>query len=196
MSEELTSTLLRKLATLTQALGAADFAHAIGGGIALAFHANPRFTNDIDINIAVDPTQIDELIAALPAQIVVTPENVDALRRDKQVRLRWPNDGQEVEQGTPIDIFLPAHPTFHSRLDERAEPVSLGGLTFRIVSATDLTILKALFDRSKDWVDIEDMLRHGSVDVDEVFSWLRVLLGEADTRIARLRTLADTVAET
>lgn len=196
MNEELTSTLLRKLAKLTQALNAAQFRHAIGGGIALAFHANPRFTNDIDINIAVDPTQVDELIAALPDQIVATVENIEALRRDKQVRLRWPNEGQEVEQGTPIDIFLPAHPTFHSRLDERAEPVSLGGLTFRIVSATDLTILKALFDRSKDWVDIEDMLRHGNVDVDEVLSWLRVLLGDADTRIARLRTLADSMTET
>ncbi len=196
MSEELTSTLLRKLANLTQALDAAKFRHAIGGGIALAFHANPRFTNDIDINISVDPTQIDELISALPTQIVVTPEDVESLQRDKQVRLRWPNDGQDVEQGTPIDIFLPAHPTFHARLDERAEPTSLGGLTFRIVSATDLTILKVLFDRSKDWVDIEDMLHHGRVDVDEALAWLRVLLGEADTRITRLRTLADNVAET
>ena len=187
---------MRKLAGLTQALDAAGFRHAIGGGIALAFHANPRFTNDIDINIAVDPIQVDELVAALPPQIAVTPENVEALRRDSQVRLRWPNAGQEIDQGTPIDIFLPAHPTFHGRLDERAKPVTLGGLEFRVVSATDLTILKVLFDRSKDWVDIEDMLRHGGVDVDDALDWLEALLGESDSRIARLRSLSDDAIDT
>ena len=148
MSDELTSTLLQKLATLTQALDAAGFRHAVGGGIALAFHANPRFTNDIDINIAADPTQIDDLVVALPAEVVVMPRDLEDLRRTSQVRLRWPNPEQDPELGTPIDVFLPAHPTFHSRLNDRAEPASLGGVTFRVVSATDLTILKALFDRS------------------------------------------------
>ena len=66
-------------------------------------------------------------------------------------------------------------------------------MTFRVVSATDLTILKALFDRSKDWVDIEDMLSHGKVDVEDVLRWLQVLLGDDDSRIGRLQSLAHEV---
>ena len=87
-------------------------------------------------------------------------------------------------------MFLPAHPTFHAHLNDRAQPVTLGTLTFRVVNATDLTILKALFDRSKDWVDIEAMLHRGGVDIDHATAWLTILVGEDDTRIARLHNLA------
>jgi hypothetical protein len=190
MPELSRSVLLQKLAALHEALTRSGFEHAIGGGLALAFHAQPRFTDDIDINIFADATRIDELLAALPREIVVPDGAVAELRRTDQVRLFWPESGQVAEDGTPIDIFLPAHPTFHHRLNERAMPVALGGLEFRVVSATDLTILKVLFDRSKDWVDIEAMLRHSTVDVDDAVAWLTVLLGAADTRIERLLRLA------
>lgn len=192
MADELRSALLRKLAALHAALTVAGFDHAVGGGLALAFHAAPRFTDDIDLNISADPTRIDELIAALPPEIVIHEGAVDELRRTDQVRLFWPNPGQEVLDGTPIDIFLPAHPTFHHRLNQRAEQVSLGGLEFRVVSATDLVILKALFDRSKDWVDIEAMLHRGKVDVADALAWLTQLVGPDDSRLDRLRRLATT----
>lgn len=183
------SVLLHKLELLVQALTSARFDHAVGGAIALAFHAEPRFTHDIDVNIAADPTRIDELIAALPEGIIVEPDDVAALRRDHQVRLRWPDAGQSVDQGTPVDIFLPAHPTFHHRLHERAELVELAGTEFKVVSATDLVILKTLVNRAKDWVDIEAMLQRGRVDVEDVMAWLTTLVGESDPRVARLQHL-------
>ncbi|MGJ9412668.1 nucleotidyl transferase AbiEii/AbiGii toxin family protein [Aeromicrobium sp. CF4.19] len=191
MSDRLTSSLLSKLRDLHVHLDDAGFEHAVGGGIALAFHAAPRFTNDIDLNVAADPTRIDALLAALPEQVVVHPGAGAELRRTEQVRLFWPDRGQATQDGTPIDLFLPAHPTFHHQLNARAERVTLGGVELAIVTATDLTILKALFDRAKDWVDIEAMLQRGTVDVDEVQAWLAELLGADDSRIDRLRRLAE-----
>ena len=58
--------------------------------------------------------------------------------------------------------------------------------TMPIISATDLTVFKCLFDRSKDWLDIEKLLCFGRVDVSEVRSWLVTLLGEDDPRLGRL----------
>ncbi len=190
MSDPLTSTLLRKLALLHHHLDEAGFEHAVGGGIALAFHAAPRFTNDIDLNVAADGTDVDILLAALPDGVVVHAGAAAELRRQHQVRLFWPDPDQPAHAGTPIDIFIPAHPTFHHRLNRRAEPVSLAGVELSIVTATDLTILKALFDRSKDWVDLEAMLERGVVDGDDACRGLAELLGGGDTRIERLQRLA------
>ena len=48
-----------------------------------------------------------------------------------------------------------------------------------------------MFDRSKDWQDVEELLRFGRVDVLEVRSWLVTLLGEDDPRLGRLATLVE-----
>ena len=50
--------------------------------------------------------------------------------------------------------------------------------------------LPILFGRPKDWVDILEMLRHGTVDVPKAVGWLVQILGHKDERPARLRALA------
>lgn len=55
-----------------------------------------------------------------------------------------------------------------------------------VISATDLMIFKALFDRSKDWADLEELLRYGRVDGPEVTHWLIDIAGADDPRLARL----------
>jgi hypothetical protein len=58
------------------------------------------------------------------------------------------------------------------------------------ISATHLTVLKAMFNRSKDWVDIESMLRHGSVDVQRAIGWLVTLQGPDEEAPARIRAMS------
>lgn len=64
-----------------------------------------------------------------------------------------------------------------------------------IVSATDLAIFKLLFNRGKDWGDVESMLRFGKVDVQEVQHWLGKIVGPDDARLARLDELLRLVRE-
>jgi hypothetical protein len=61
-----------------------------------------------------------------------------------------------------------------------------------ILSATDLLVFKALFDRRKDWADIEELIKFGKPDVDEARRWLVQIVGGRDDRLARL---AEIVAE-
>lgn len=51
----------------------------------------------------------------------------------------------------------------------RSREVQLGALQIPILSPEHLIVCKALFDRPKDWVDIEEILDWGTaVDADEV----------------------------
>ena len=65
-----------------------------------------------------------------------------------------------------------------------------GNTKLPYISATHLVVLKAMFNRSKDWVDIEAMLVHGSVDIPRAIGWLVTLLGDDNDAPARVRALS------
>lgn len=57
------------------------------------------------------------------------------------------------------------------------------------LGCSDLAVFKAFFDRSKDWVDLEEMLAVGSLDIDRVLGVLSRYLGATDHRVERLRAM-------
>lgn len=179
-----------KLLALHRVLADAGYAHAFGGAIALAYHvAAPRATADIDVNVQADVERAGELLAVLPAGIRHRPADAVTLRRDGQCRLWWDR--------TPVDLFLPQH-ELHAVVMERTVVVEFAGVPVPILSATDLTVFKALFDRTKDWADIEEMLRPGapgSPDLAEVRFWLGRLVGPDDVRLDKLTAAAVRASE-
>jgi hypothetical protein len=186
--------VLERAVLLHQALQAADIPHALGGALALAYHVqDPRGTNDIDLNVTLDPEAPDPLFEALPAGLPWGRADVDSVRRTGQVRLYWPHP-EPPTPPTPVDLFLPQD-EFHAVVAARTELVPMMDTMVPIISATDLVIFKALFSRSKDWADIEELLRFGTVDAAEVSRWLVDLLGEDDPRLVRLAAAVE-VAET
>lgn len=185
--------VLERAVALHRALDEAGYPHALGGALALGYHvAEARGTRDIDMNVTIDPARSAELLAALPDGIVWTHADAERAARDGQVRLLWPLEGDPVP--IPVDLFLPQH-AFHAVIAERVELVPMLDTFVPILAATDLTIFKVLFDRRKDWGDIEELVRFGSVDVAEVQSWLSEIVGAQDDRLARFAQLvAEVVA--
>jgi hypothetical protein len=175
------TSLPEKLLALHASLDAAGFRHAFGGAIALAYHVeNPRGTADIDVNVAADPAHPEALFVGLPAGVAWGEDDIAQVRRDGQCRLRWDR--------TPLDLFLPQH-ALHTVVASRAVTVPFAGVEIPILSATDLVIFKALFARTKDWADIEEMLSPEGphlVDLDEARRWLDEIVGPDDPRLARL----------
>jgi hypothetical protein len=171
--------LLDKVLLLHAALDRASVPHAFGGALALAFHVEqPRATADIDVNISVPVERSSEVLAALPEGITRMPGAVATIERDGQVRLYW--------RRNPIDLFFPQH-LLHQVVAGRIVTMPLGDGEIPILSATDLTVFKALFDRPKDWVDIEEMVAFGSPDLAEALAWLEEILGPEDPRLAQPR---------
>lgn len=173
--------LVDKVLLLHQSLDAADVGHAFGGALALALHVEqPRGTADIDINISVPTDRAVQVLSGLPADVKHTLKDVATIERDGQVRLWWGR--------TPIDLFFPQH-LLHRVVAGRTVTMPLGAGLVPVLGATDLTIFKALFNRTKDWADIEEMVAFGSPDVAEALAWLEEILGPDDPRIGRLRSV-------
>jgi hypothetical protein len=174
-----------KVAALEAALAAAKIPHAFGGALALAYYATPRGTHDIDLNVFLSEKRAGRVLAKL-SELGVAAGGSAPLRavRDRgQVRVHW--------EHTPIDLFFSYDP-FHDRCAERARRVPFGdGMTLSILSAEDLTVFKVIFDRAKDWTDIDEMLYALGADFDGgyVMTWLRKIFAADDSRIARMDAL-------
>lgn len=80
---------------------------------------------------------------------VPNPGLLVLIERDEQVRVRW--------EGTPIDLFF-AYDALHRSSMERRRRVDFYGDPIHVLSAEDLIVYKATFDRSKDWDDIAGMI--------------------------------------
>jgi hypothetical protein len=164
--------------------------HAFGGALALAYYATPRATIDIDVNVFTGVERADEvlgLLETLGASPLDKKERAE-LRRDEQARVHWDR--------TPIDLFF-SYDALHESCLERRRRLPFGGTdAIHVLSAEDLLIFKALFDRDKDWRDLEELIYAQADELDAAYAkgWLARIVGEKDPRYRRLLGLLDRYA--
>ena len=174
--------LVQKIVSLHEMLDSAGIPHQFGGAIALSWYRNPRATTDIDVNLTLPPEAADPVLEMLSRLgVTVTPENRAAIALDGQARLDW--------DGSYLDVFF-ATIELHMEMAERARLVRFGPVDIPILAPEDLVICKAIFDRPKDWLDIEEMLRWGTeVDAATILAWVGEILGPEAGQYARLAEL-------
>ncbi len=81
----------------------------------------------------------------------------------------------------------------HLEMAERARLVRFGPVDIPILAPEHLIVCKAVFDRPKDWLDIDEMLRWGTqVDAALALSWVGDILGPEAPQSIRL---ADVLGE-
>ena len=170
------TTLVEKVALLSEALTSAAIPHAFGGAIALAYCTeDPRGTRDIDINAFLPAAAPEPLLAALPAGVAVPDSTAAVLAADGQIRLWWDD--------TPVDLFLDYAP-LHAQAARHSRVVPFAGREISVLGPVELVLFKALFDRPKDWVDIAAVVEAGAVDASKVRRGLVRLVGPDDARLA------------
>jgi hypothetical protein len=171
-------TLAERVVDLHRAL--AEVPHAYGGALALAYYAEPRATVDIDLNVFV-PTSEWGAVAARLAGLGVAAEAAgtrELVERDGQVRVMWDR--------TPVDLFLSYDP-FHQAAARAVHLVPFADTTIPILSAEHLLVCKAVFNRAKDWVDIDAVLElEPGLDAAEVLRWVGRVAGDTDPRYERI----------
>jgi len=170
--------LAERLLDLHRALARHHIPHAFGGAIALAYSTrNPRGTDDIDVNVFVAVEDCERALRALPAEIEQPDGTAARIRRDGQIRLWWDR--------TPVDLFFD-YESVHADAARHRRIVGFEGARIPILAPLELAVFKAMFDRSQDWVDIEEMVAAQALDIDAVRAVLHTLLGADDPRFARL----------
>lgn len=174
--------------TLAQRVAAIDASltgvpHAFGGALALAYYAEPRSTIDIDLNVFVPPDRFE--VVASPLVALGAPADDPAVellvRRDGQARVVW--------EGTPIDLFF-SYDAFHEAAGAARRGVPFADRTIPILSPEHLVVCKVIFNRPRDWVDIEAMLAAGTdINPAEVLRWVGRVAGDEDPRYDRIAAL-------
>jgi hypothetical protein len=153
--------------------------HQFGGAIALAWYRNPRATTDIDLNVTLAPAEAEPVLGALShLGVSVSESDRAAIERDGQARLDW--------DGSYLDLFF-ATLDLHLEMATSSHEVVFGPVLIPILSPEHLVVCKVIFDRPKDWVDIEEIVSWGTeVDDATVLRWIDELLGADSAQHERL----------
>lgn len=157
----------------------AEVPHAFGGALALAYYAEPRATVAIDINVFVPVSASEQVLGPLVGLgVTVAPGDDVVLARDEQVRIWWDR--------TPVDLFF-AYDPFHDAARAASRRVGFGPTTIPVLSPEHLVVCKTVSNRGRDWIDIEAILRDGTVlDIAECLRWVGRIVGDDDDRYNRL----------
>lgn len=174
------ATLPEKVLAVDAALG--EIPHAFGGALALAYYAEPRGTADIDVNVFVPEAEAREALRPL-LEIGAAAGEHTLERADVEGQTRL------VLDGTPIDLFFSYDP-FHDAAQRDVRRVPFAGDAIPILAAEHLVVCKVVFDRPRDWVDIEAILEAGTrMRADEVIRWVQRIVGDEDRRYERIVAL-------
>jgi hypothetical protein len=174
--------LVEKILLLNEALNSIKVTHQFGGAIALAWYRDPRATIDIDINITLSNEACDPILDMLKRLgITIYRTSKVTILRDGQTVLKWDN--------SRLDLFFATTP-LHYEMAKRQNLVRFADSTIPILSVEDLIICKAIYDRPKDWVDIEAVIQWGTpVRWRIVTKWLNEILGKDSQQENKLRKI-------
>ena len=129
------------------------------------------------MNVFVSPADCETTLAALPAGVAYDEAAIAAIKRDGQTRLFWDD--------TPVDLFFSNLP-IHDEAERHLRMVPFEGEEIPVLGPLELAVFKVMFDRTRDWADIEAMLGARTLDVDALRDWVAGLVGNDDPRLARL----------
>ena len=129
------------------------------------------------MNVFLPATEAERGLSALPDGVEQPPGTAEAIARDGQIRLWWDD--------TPVDLFFDYDPV-HEEAARNRRTVPFEGIRIPVLGPVELAVFKVMFDRTRDWADIEAMAERGTLDFDAVRTSLRRMLDDDDPRFARL----------
>jgi hypothetical protein len=139
---------------LLSAFHAHSVKYLIVGGYAVALHAQPRATKDLDVFIKADPTNAQAVYAALAA-FGASVEDIrveDLADRSSFIRFGREPLAVDIHSDIPgIDFDA----VWQRRLEAIIDPQS--GLKAFFISRDDLIASKLASGRTRDLADIEDL---------------------------------------
>jgi hypothetical protein len=129
------------------------------GGWAVGYHGYPRFTNDLDIWIAIDPANADRVVNVLKEFGFAGVELAAQLFLGDNQIVRMGNEPVRIELMTSVS-GVQFDPCYRERLE-----TVLGGEPVSMISLRNLRVNKRASGRLKDLSDLEHLPEEHRVDV-------------------------------
>ncbi len=140
-----------------------DIRVVVGGALAAVYYMPPRLTTDVDINVSCDEQHssrpLDLLSDQLHAQ--VTHRHRETSKQDGQAI------GIDLGNNIRLDIFFHIG-QFSDFIFDNSRRVQFGGEEISIMSPEGIIACKAIFNRAKDWLDINNILLDTPLDAGKL----------------------------
>ena len=156
---------LRKAAS---ALESAGLRFAVIGGLAASLRATFRITEDVDLVVAAELDDVDEIIGVFRAED--SPLRLAFDEAEELARTAFLLPLVDGDSGVRVDLTI-GLTEFERSAVERASVEAIGGVSLPVIQAEDLLVMKLLADRPKDQQDIEGLVFEAGDD----FGWDHVL---------------------
>ena len=163
----------------------AGISYGIGGALALAAWGSPRATKDVDLSVFVPQADLPRVFDALERAGVIVDRD-EATRGVARIGLFTAQAGR-----MRVDLFLSEHPHFLEMEKRRQAIPDSSGRSLWFISAEDLTVMKLIYGRDKDIIDLERLFAvRPQLDVVYVRHWLDQMVPAGDRRHVTLEDLA------
>lgn len=132
------------LKRLIDALNDAGVPYMLSGSICSSFHGRPRATNDVDIVIAPNETQLERFAQSLGNDYYVSLDAVrDAFKRNSMFNVI------DIESGWKADFVIRKKRPFSNEEFNRRRKVGIMGLDIWVVSPEDMILTKLEWSRGQ-----------------------------------------------
>lgn len=135
-------------------LEAAQIPYMLTGSLALAIHALPRMTRDIDFVIDADERRVAGLVAAFATDSYVSAEAASAAVRDHGMF-----NLIHLESLLKADFILLAPEAYERAKFARRQAVDLGGFSASVITPEDLVLSKLVWARHSSSARQEEDVR-------------------------------------
>lgn len=146
-----------------------EIPYALIGGVAVGLISQPRATQDIDLVVWLDFEDIEQFLVsgARFGFVPRIPNAVEFAMRSRVVLLR--HETTKIS----VDVSCGALP-FELEMITRSIELRIGELAIRVATPEDLIITKAIAHRSRDLIDIDNLLIvHQRLDVERILHWVK-----------------------
>ena len=157
---------LASFEAIVRAFGQAQVRYLVAGGLAVNAHGYLRFTQDVDLVIALDRENIFRAFASLaelgykPLVPIAAEQFANTELRQQWIRdkgMRVLNFFSDKHRETSVDVFVPEPFDFGREYDEALLGEVAPELEARFVSITALIAMKQASGRPRDLDDIQHL---------------------------------------
>ncbi len=152
--------IIETLKDIASGLKRAEIPSMVIGGQAVAMYGRPRFTQDIDITIALTPNEAEKIIRAVEKSFAILPDDIQRF-----IKETWVLPLEHRETKTRVDIIFSITP-FEREAIEKAREIEIDDVSVPYILPEYLVVQKIIAGRARDLEDAAGIMEVQSETID------------------------------